>query len=67
MENFFHLLFMIIFIVSKLITTLTSISDGSDPYFFRRKMEKTRSLKEEMNGEMFISRQSRHLSLYKII
>ena len=37
-----------------------SISDGLDPYFFRQKMEKTRSMKEEMDGEMFISRQSRH-------
>ena len=47
------------------ITTLMSISDGSDPYFCRRKMENTRSVKEEMDGEMFISRQSRHLFLYK--
>ena len=29
-------------------------------YFFRRKMEKTRSVREEMDGEVFISRQSRH-------
>ena len=39
-----------------------SISDGLDPYFFRRKMEKTRSMKEEMDGEVFISGQSRHFS-----
>ena len=37
-----------------------SISDGSDPYLFCRKMEKTRSVKEEMDGKLFISRQSRH-------
>ena len=35
-----------------------SISDGVDPYFLRRKMEKTRSIKEEMDVEVFISRQS---------
>ena len=39
-----------------------SISDGLDPYFFRRKMEKTRSMKEEKDGEVLISRQSRHFS-----
>ena len=38
------------------------ISDGLDPYFFRRKVEKTQSMKEEMGGEVFISRQSRHYS-----
>ena len=32
-----------------------SISDGSDPYFFRRKMKKARSVKEEMDGRVFIS------------
>ena len=44
------------------VTTLMSISDGLDPYFFRRKMEKTRSMEEGMDGELFISRQSRHFS-----
>ena len=39
-----------------------SISDGSDPYFFRRKKEKTRSVKEEMDGRVFISRHGRHFS-----
>ena len=29
---------------------------------FRRKMEKTRSVKEEVEGKLFISRQSRHIS-----
>ena len=33
------------------------------PVFFRRKMEKTRSMKEEMDVEVFISRQSRHFLL----
>ena len=39
-----------------------SISDGLDPRFFRRKMEETRSMKEEMDGEVFVFRQSRHFS-----
>ena len=34
-----------------------SISDGLEPYIFRRKMVKTRSMKEEMDGSVF-SRQS---------
>ena len=41
-------------------TTLISISNGLGPYFFCRKMEKTRSMKKEMDGEVFISRQGRH-------
>ena len=44
------------------ITTLMSISDGLDPIFFQRKMERTRSMKEKMVREVFISRQSRHFS-----
>ena len=47
------------------IITLMSISDRLDLYFFRRKMEKTRYVKERMDGNVFISRQSRHFSLYK--
>ena len=42
-----------------------SISDGLDPYFFRQKMKETRSVKEEMDGEVFISRENRHFSLYR--
>ena len=68
--NFFHLLLMvyvIIYCAGERKTTLMSFSDGSDPYpyFFHRKMEKTRSVKEEKDGEVLISRQSRHLFLYK--
>ena len=63
MENLFDLLFMLLLIVSALgITTLMSISDGLDPCFFRRKMEKTWSMKEELDGEVFVSRQSRQFS-----
>ena len=47
------------------VTTLMSIFDGFDPYFFCRKLEKTRSVKEKIDGEVFISRQSRHFSLYR--
>ena len=36
--------------------------DGLDPYRFRRKMEKVRFMKEEMDGEVFISRQSQNFS-----
>ena len=42
-------------------TTLMSISDGLDRTLFCRKMERTRSVREEMDGRVFISRQSRHL------
>ena len=40
-----------IYCVGAGITTLMSISDRSDPYFFCRKMEKTRSVKEEVDGD----------------
>ena len=43
-------------------TNLMSISDGLNPYSSRWKMEKTRSMKEEKDGEVFISHQSRHFS-----
>ena len=48
-------------------TNLMSISDGLDPYFFRRKMEKVRSMKEEKDGQVFISRQSRHCCFIDIM
>ena len=35
-----------------------SLSEGSDLNSFRRKMEKTRSVKEEIDGNVFISHQS---------
>ena len=44
-----------------------SISDGLDLYTFRRKMEKARSGKEEMNGKVFTSRQIRHISFVFIM
>ena len=62
MENLSDHFFVIIFCVGARLSTLLLSSDWSDPYFFRRKMEKTRSVKEEMEGELFISCQSRHIS-----
>ena len=57
--------YVIIYCVGARITTLMSISDGSDPYFFCQKMEKTRSVKEGMDGGVFISRKIRQFFLYK--
>ena len=54
--------YVIIYCVGAGITTLLSIFDGLNPHFFCRKIEKTRSMKEEMDGEVFISRQSWHFS-----
>ena len=59
---FWSFVYVIILCVGGGMSTLMSISDWSDPYVFPRKMEKTRSVKEEMDGKMFISRQSQHIS-----
>ena len=42
---------------------MTSISDGLDPYCFRQKMEKMRSMKKEMDRGVFLSHQSRPFSI----
>ena len=47
--------------------TLISISDGLGPSIFCRKMEKARPIKEDMDGEVFISRQSRHFNIDVLI
>ena len=60
-KSYGSFVYVIIYCVGAGIITLISISDWSDPYIFRRKMEKTRSVKEEMEGNVFISRQSRHI------
>ena len=60
MEMILICVYVIIYCVGAGITTLISISDGSDRTFFCRKMERTRSVREEMDGKVFISRQSRH-------
>ena len=36
------------------------LCDGLDTYFSRQNMEKTRSMTEEMEGEVFVSHQSWH-------
>ena len=50
------------FCVGAGLTTLMSIFDELARYFFRRKVEKARSMKEEMGGMVFFSRQSWHFS-----
>ena len=57
----FNLLFVLKFFgVGAVISTLMSISDGSGSYILRQKIEKTQPMREEMDGKVFISRQSRH-------
>ena len=48
-------------------TTLTSVSDGSGPYFSRQKLEKKPFMKEEVVGEVFFSRQSRQFHFIDIM
>ena len=66
-KSFWSFVFVIIYCVVAGISTLISISDWSDLYIFRRKMDKTRSVKEEMKVKLFISRQSRHISFVIIM
>ena len=66
-KSFWSFVYVIIYCVGAGISTLISISYWSDPYFFRRKMEKTWSVKEEIEGKLFISRQSRHISFVIIM
>ena len=47
-KYFTFCVYFIIYCVGAGINTLMSISDRLEPYLFRRKMEKTRSMKEEM-------------------
>ena len=64
---FWSFVYDVIYCVGVGKTTLMSISGGSDPYFFRRKMEKTWSVKEEMEEKLLISRQSLHISFVIIM
>ena len=66
-KSFRSFVYVIIYCLGAGISTLISISDWSDPYIFRQKMEKTRSVKEDMEGKLFISRQSRHISFVIIM
>ena len=60
MEMTVIFVYVLIYCVGAGITTLMSISDGSDSTFFCRKMERTQSVRGEMDGKVFNSRQSRH-------
>ena len=60
MEMTLIFVYVFIYCVGAGVTTLMSNSDGSDRAFSCRKMEGTRSVREEMDGKVFISRQSRH-------
>ena len=57
-KNFWSFVYVSIHCVSAGITTLMSTSDGLDLHFFRRKMEKTRFMEEQMAVELFFSRHS---------
>ena len=57
-KSVWSFVYVIIYSVGPGLTTLMSISDGLDPYFFRRKMEKTRSMKDEMDEEVFVPPES---------
>ena len=49
------------------INTLMSISDGSHPSIFCRKMEKARPMREEMDGKAVYHPQSRHSDFDAVI
>ena len=66
-KSFRSFVYVLIHCVGAGTSTLMSVSDGLDRYIFRRKMENTRSLKWEMDGKVFISRQSRHISFVIIM
>ena len=53
-----------IYCVAAGINTLMSISDGLGLYIFRRKMEKTRLMREEVDEKVLFFRQSRNFFLY---
>ena len=55
-KSFDLLVRTIIYCVGSGISILMSISDGLVPYIFRGEIEKTQSLREEMDGRVFISR-----------
>ena len=53
----------IIYSVGAGISTLISIFDGLDPYLFCRKMETTLFMREQLDGNVFSSRQNRNFSI----
>ena len=48
------------------ISTLICIFNGLGPSIFRRRMERTRPMREKIDGKVFISRQSRHINRKKM-
>ena len=60
-KSFWSFVYVNIYCVGAVISTLISTSEWSYPYIFRQKMEETRSVNEEMDGLVFISRQNRHI------
>ena len=66
-KSFWSFVYVIAYCVGAWINTLISISDWSDTFIFRRKMKKMQSVKEEMEGKVFISLQSRHISFVFIM
>ena len=62
-----NFVYVTIFCVVPRITTLMSVSGGSDLYLFRRQMEKTRSVREELDGRVFVYRKRRHFSFINIM
>ena len=64
MEVTLIFVYVLIYCVGAGMTTLMSISDESDRTFSRQKMGRTRSVREEMDGKVFISRQSPDPSLW---
>ena len=66
-KSFWPSVYVILYCVGAGISLLISISYCSDPYIFHWQMEKTRSVKEEMEGKLFNSRQSRYISFVIIM
>ena len=60
-KPFWSFVYVIFYCVSAVIFNLMSTFYGLIPYIFCQKMEKARSVKVEMKGELFVSRQNRHV------
>ena len=58
---FWSVAFINKYCVGAVISDFMSISDKLGPNFFRRKMEQTRLVSEEMDEMVFVSRQNRYL------
>ena len=63
-EDFWSVVYNENFWVGTGISALMSITDGLGSYILRRKIEKTRLRREEMDGKVFIPHQSRQFLLH---